>query len=461
MARPTRWRPPLVVDEPEVTRGEPAVVGQHGRRGAGVEHHTGGAGPGQGTTPVAAHHRGGAEAHRPTAPPGTDAAVVVHHRGLDPGYRPADGGGDGVVGVPRHGPGPEGRLGGRVADDDRDAQRIPRGRPPARPGPATHPVPAMRSDDRSAPASSGRARTSAHWVGTPWATVIRSASMTATASEARHGVGVMTVVMPLAASSQVLVIEPTWAKGRGDSRRSPGSDSTSVPSATARRLSWSNTAPFGSPVVPLVHTTATGSDGAVTGHAAGDGPPVAAVHRARVRTAPVGPVGTVASSSTTVTTGRGPLEDGGDLGGSQALVDPRGDGPQPDGGGVHHHVVDRAREQQADDRPRTDAMGRQEARHAVGRTVPTREGERPTGTVGRRRLDVGLHVAVHPACGAQDVDQGGVLFQNLTRRHVRGTVTAAPGRSRPVPVGPGSLVSQARAPGGAPGTEEGRLWSSS
>ena len=127
------------------------------------------------------------------------------------------------------------------------------------------PVPAIRSADRSAVANSGRASTSAHWVGTPWPTVIRSASRTATASAARHGVGVITVVTPLAASSHIRVIEPTWANGSGDSRRSPGSDSTSVPSATARRLSWSNTAPFGSPVVPLVHTTATGSVGSSTG----------------------------------------------------------------------------------------------------------------------------------------------------------------------------------------------------
>ncbi len=98
------------------------------------------------------------------------------------------------------------------------------------------PVPAMRSEERSAWAMSGWARTSAHWVGTPWATVIRSSAMIRMASAARHGVGVMTVVTPWAISSQVRVIDPTWANGSGDRRRSPIADSTSVPAATAARL---------------------------------------------------------------------------------------------------------------------------------------------------------------------------------------------------------------------------------
>ena len=153
------------------------------------------------------------------------------------------------------------------------------------------PVPAIRSDERSAVARSGWASTRAHWVGTPWATVIRSSAMIRTASAARQGVGVITVVIPLAISSQVRVIDPTWANGSGDSRRSPGSESTSVPSATAARLAWSNTAPLGSPVVPLVHTTATGSVGDSSGQRPGG------VRRRRPRTVdrsstvPVGPDG--------------------------------------------------------------------------------------------------------------------------------------------------------------------------
>ncbi len=155
----------------------------------------------------------------------------------------------------------------------------------------------------SAPTRSGWDRTSAHWVGTPWATVIRSPTMTATASAARHGLGVITVVTPWAVSSQTRVIEPTWAKGNGDSRRSPGSDSTSVPAATAARQAWSKTAPLGSPVVPLVHTTATGSSGARLGHRMGAGPPVAACTSDRSSTVPDGPPGRGAPSSVTVTAG--------------------------------------------------------------------------------------------------------------------------------------------------------------
>ena len=151
---------------------------------------------------------------------------------------------------------------------------------------------------------SGWARTRAHWVGTPWATVIRSSPMTRMVSAARHGVGVITVVTALAISSQVRVMEPTWANGSGERRRSPGSDSTSVPDATAARASWSNTAPLGSPVVPLVHTTATGSVGDSSGNPGGGGPVMASVTADRRSTSPVGPAGGVASSSTTVTTGR-------------------------------------------------------------------------------------------------------------------------------------------------------------
>src|SRR5664280_2502694 len=83
------------------------------------------------------------------------------------------------------------------------------------------PVPTIRRDDTSASASSGLASTRAHWVGTPCPTVIRSAAMIDTVSAARHGVGVLTVVMALAASPRTRVIDPTWANGRGDRRRSP------------------------------------------------------------------------------------------------------------------------------------------------------------------------------------------------------------------------------------------------
>src|ERR1700729_2532223 len=89
------------------------------------------------------------------------------------------------------------------------------------------------------------------------------------ASSALHGVGVITVVTAWATSSQVRVMYATWAKGKGERRRSPGWLSTSVPRATAARLAWSKTAPLGRPVVPLVHTTATGSPDASRGQASG------------------------------------------------------------------------------------------------------------------------------------------------------------------------------------------------
>jgi len=56
------------------------------------------------------------------------------------------------------------------------------------------PVPAMRRRDRSAPAKSGWASISAHWVGTPWPTVTRSELMRSRAVAADHGCGVMMVV---------------------------------------------------------------------------------------------------------------------------------------------------------------------------------------------------------------------------------------------------------------------------
>ena len=147
--------------------------------------------------------------------------------------------------------------------------------------------------------------TSAHWVGTPWATVMRSSAMIRTASAAFHGVGVITVVIPLAASSQVRVIDPTWAKGSGDSRRSPGSERVSVPAATAARRRWSKTAPLGRPVVPLVHTTATGSVGSSWGFFASWARRAAAARASDRRSrVPTGPPGTSAPSSTTVTVGR-------------------------------------------------------------------------------------------------------------------------------------------------------------
>src|ERR1035441_611884 len=81
------------------------------------------------------------------------------------------------------------------------------------------PVPTTRSDDRSAESRSGWAITRAHWVGTPWATVIRSSTITEMAEAAFQGVGVITVVTPWTISSQVRVMDPTWANGSGERDR--------------------------------------------------------------------------------------------------------------------------------------------------------------------------------------------------------------------------------------------------
>ncbi len=77
-----------------------------------------------------------------------------------------------------------------------------------------------------------------------------------------------------------------------------------MPAATAARFAWSKTAPLGRPVVPLVHTTATGSDGSGRFTRVGPGPSSAAATSARSTTVPEDP-GRVTPSigSTTVTTG--------------------------------------------------------------------------------------------------------------------------------------------------------------
>ncbi len=128
--------------------------------------------------------------------------------------------------------------------------------------------------------------------------------MMRSASSARHGVGVMMVVTALAISSQARVMYPTCANGNGDSRRSPGWLSTSVPRATAARLAWSNNAPLGCPVVPLVQTTATGSCGDSAGQRGGGAASQAARTSARSATGTGGSSGRdAASGSTTRSTG--------------------------------------------------------------------------------------------------------------------------------------------------------------
>ena len=175
-----------------------------------------------------------------------------------PGHRPPHGGGHHLVGIPGDGAGAQGGLGRGVAHHHRHAEPLPHGRPPARPAPAT-PRCRRSAARRRRP---GRGRGGPAPAPTGWDALGHGDPLVGDDPDGvgrPPGVGVITVVTPLAISSQVRVIDPTWAKGSGESRRSPGAESTSVPAATAARQAWSNTAPLGSPVVPLVHTTATGS----------------------------------------------------------------------------------------------------------------------------------------------------------------------------------------------------------
>ena len=256
---------------------------------------------------------------------------------------------------------------------------------------------------------------------------MRSAAMTATASAAFHGVGVMTVVTPLAASSQTRVMDPTWANGRGDSRRSPGSDSTSVPCGHGRagcrgrrRHPWAG--PWSHWSTPR-RPGPTGGGRATPSAAA---PSAAATQSARASDRS-GRAGRWLESVVDDRHDRaGALHDGGHLGGAEAQVDPGGDGPQPGDGRVADHVVDRTGQEQAHDGAGCHPVGGEQPGHPVGGTVPLGERQRPARPVGGGRLDVGLDVGVDPGGGAQDVDQRGVLPLDLTRRHIEGDCTSAP-----------------------------------
>jgi hypothetical protein len=68
------------------------------------------------------------------------------------------------------------------------------------------PVDASRRLETSVAAMSGCDSINDHCVGTPWATVTRSHSMSRSASTAFHGVGVMTVVIARSSSSHTRVM---------------------------------------------------------------------------------------------------------------------------------------------------------------------------------------------------------------------------------------------------------------
>jgi hypothetical protein len=70
----------------------------------------------------------------------------------------------------------------------------------------------------------------------------------------------------------------------------------------SRRVAWSNTAPFGTPVVPLVQTMATGSDGSRSGSGDGGSSSYSAASSDR-GSADATPAGGSMPSSTTTTFG--------------------------------------------------------------------------------------------------------------------------------------------------------------
>ena len=73
-------------------------------------------------------------------------------------------------------------------------------------GTVAAPVDASRRLETSAVAMSGWDSINDHCVGTPWATVTRSRSMSRRASTAFQGVGVMTVVIARSSSSHTRVM---------------------------------------------------------------------------------------------------------------------------------------------------------------------------------------------------------------------------------------------------------------
>ena len=333
------------------------------------------------TAPVAAHHRGRAQpdpahlagGHRPRRRRPTSGQ-------RDPGDRPAHRGGHHLVGVAGHGAGAERRLGRGVADHHRTPNRSAQrghqfGRAPGRPR-------CRRSAARraSAPSRSGWASTRAHWVGTPWATVIRSSAMIRMVSAARHGVGVITVVTPLAISSQVRVIDPTWAKG-GGTAAGPRLGQHVGAGGHRGQAGVVEHRPLGQPGGPAGphhgHRIRSVTD---SGNRPAAGPSAAATQSARpMTTSPAGPAGDGAPSSTTVTAGRVRSRIERTSVGPRRRLIPEVIGPQPGGGGVGRPCSRSSSGAEADHRAAAHAVGGEQPGDPVGGPVPLGEGQVPAG----------------------------------------------------------------------------------
>ncbi len=228
-----------------------------------------------------------------------------------------------------------------------------------------------------------------HCVGTPWPTVTRSRAISRSVSAAVHGVDGMIVVMTFSISSHGRLMYPTCANGIGANRRSNCSPIAPAPSATAARLSWSNTAPFGIPVVPLVHTIATGSCGSSAGsvgaasaYAGASCERLIAVPRARM------PGARRCQRARAARCVRGCSSISG--GPSRGLM-PDVIAPQPHRRLIADRIVDRGRQEQRDDVAPPHAAVGERAREPVRRAIPLGEGQ------ARIRFDVRVMIRVFAA----------------------------------------------------------------
>ena len=118
----------------------------------------------------------------------------------------------------------------------------------------------MRTPVRSAAATSGSSTSFAHCAGTAATTVMRSRTSTSSIDGALHGAGASTIVTPIASCSQSLAMKPAWAMGSPLIRRSNATVIAPAAGTAAASPRWSNQAPLGMPVVPLVQMMQTGSE---------------------------------------------------------------------------------------------------------------------------------------------------------------------------------------------------------
>ena len=107
---------------------------------------------------------------------------------------------------------------------------------------------------------------------------------------------------------------------------------------------------------------------------------------------------------------RGPVQDGGNLAGPHARVDPRRDRSEPEQRGVEDGVLDARGKEQADHVPLGDPEPGEVAGHAIGRPVPGREGEAAPAAL-PVRLDVGLDGTVQACRLPQDRHHGLMLIR--------------------------------------------------